>query len=431
MATLGLVLYAGPLTDACARLAQRFFPQTVARKIAALAGEYLLFTLAAQITTLPVTLYHFQRFSLLSVLVNLLILPAQPAIMTLGGIALSAGLVFLPLGQALAYLAWPFLAYTIHTVEGFAAFRSALWIVGPVGPTLIISYYALLFSWTFAAGRFQQIIRRVMKPSLAFGGLLIAILLTWKMAFSAPDNLLHLTVLNVGSGDALLIQTPEGRFVLIGGGPSASRLGDALGRRLPLNFPTLDFLIVPAANTEQIAALPGAIERFKPLQALIPATAMKSTDARLLRAALSEAQTPLTALETGQTLDLGRDAHLQVLAAGKRGAALRLEWQNFRALLPVSTDAEIQAALLRTGALEPVTILLLADGGSEELNPPRWIAALRPQLLLLSVDAADRRGLPDASVLHTVRGFTLLRTDRDGWIELTTDGKQMWVETER
>ncbi len=51
--------------------------------------------------------------------------------------------------------------------------------------------------------------------------------------------------------------------------------------------------------------------------------------------------------------------------------------------------------------------------------------------MLLSVAAGDRQGRPDPETLEAVEGYTLLRTDRNGWIELKTDGEQMWVEVER
>jgi hypothetical protein len=58
-------------------------------------------------------------------------------------------------------------------------------------------------------------------------------------------------------------------------------------------------------------------------------------------------------------------------------------------------------------------------------------ANLNPQLVLLSVSARDGDGRPAPEMLETVQGYTLLRTDRNGWIELSTDGEQMWVELER
>jgi beta-lactamase superfamily II metal-dependent hydrolase len=47
------------------------------------------------------------------------------------------------------------------------------------------------------------------------------------------------------------------------------------------------------------------------------------------------------------------------------------------------------------------------------------------------VDAADQNGMPDSSVLESVKDYELLRTDKNGWIEITSDGNEMWVNVER
>jgi beta-lactamase superfamily II metal-dependent hydrolase len=78
----------------------------------------------------------------------------------------------------------------------------------------------------------------------------------------------------------------------------------------------------------------------------------------------------------------------------------------------------------------PVSLLLLADSGFAQLNPPDWIAALQPRLAVLSVAAGDPDGLPEQPVLDELAGTTLLRTDRNGWIEVSTDGTRMWVDVE-
>jgi hypothetical protein len=78
-----------------------------------------------------------------------------------------------------------------------------------------------------------------------------------------------------------------------------------------------------------------------------------------------------------------------------------------------------------------VNALLLGNSGYAPINPPEWIDALRPQVVLVSVSAADKEGLPSPETLELLQGYTVLRTDRNGWIELSTDGKQMWVEVER
>jgi competence protein ComEC len=258
----------------------------------------------------------------------------------------------------------------------------------------------------------------------------VAAILVWRAALLAPDGRLHLTVLDVGSGDALLVQTPGGRYLLVDGGPSASELSDALGRRLPLGS-ELDWLVVAAPGEEQIGALPPLIERSPPDQVLWAGPELGTRSAQRLQGTLIDAGIQPVLAETGHVLELGEGATLQVLASGARGAVLLLEWGDFRALLPVGIDFETLERLLADSTLTPVTALLLAESGYAPANPPEWVVRLRPEVILLSVAAGDREGRPSAETMQAVEGYMMLRTDRNGWIEITTAGEQMWVEVEK
>ncbi len=110
---------------------------------------------------------------------------------------------------------------------------------------------------------------------------------------------------------------------------------------------------------------------------------------------------------------------------------LWLEWGNFSALLPIGLDLTNLEALMEDRHLSSVTSLLLAESGYAPLNPPEWIDRWHPQFILLSVAADDREGRPDPGVLQALQGYTLLRTDHNGWIKLSTDGERLWVEVER
>ena len=270
------------------------------------------------------------------------------------------------------------------------------------------------------------------RPSLALltAGLGVLAVLVWRAALDAPDGRLHLTVLPVEGGEALLIQSPTGRAVLVDGGSSARTLSDALGRRLPLFHRELDYLVVALPQEGNLAALPRAIGRFPPSAVLWAGPNNASFSGRELNAALVEAQIPVTRAEAGQALDLGGGAQLRVLSANRMGAVLCLEWGNFRAVLPVGANFE-DLEMLENRGYGPVSALLLAQGGYASLNPPELVQALRPQVVLLSVSAGNRDGLPDPETLEVVEGYPLLRTDLNGWLRLSTDGKQMWVEVEK
>ncbi len=429
-ATLGLVLYAEPLTDVFEELASRYVPVETAQKWSRPVGEYFLFTLAAQVLVLPIIIYNFQRVSFSSLVANPLILPAQPPVMILGGLALLAGTIYYPLGQVLAWIAWPFVVYTIRVVEWLAAFPGGAISLGEVSAILVITFYVLIFGLTFAGSRSRRV-AGLIKPGVVLVGLIVVTVLVWRVALTAPDGRLHLTLLDVGTGDAILVQSPSGRSILVDGGPSTRSLSDALGRRLPLGLRQLDWLVVAATGESQIGGLPANLDRFPPENVLWAGLTQGSYPIRDLQAELAEIDIPIFPARSGQVLDLDQGAFLHLLEVGGRGAVLLLEWNHFRVLLPIGLDFETLERLQTQPELKGVTALLLAESGYAPINPKDWIEDLTPQLVLLSVAAGDPQGLPSPETMAAIDGYTILRTDRNGWIELITNGEQMWIEVEK
>jgi competence protein ComEC len=436
-ATLGLVLYADPFSQFANRIITRYFPISTAEKVAQLFSEFVLLTLAAQVTTIPIMAYQFQRISLVSFIANPLILPPQPAVMILGGLAVLLSFIWLPLGQIAAWVAWPFVVYTIRMVELFDRVPHGTIFLGSLSIWFVILFYAALFAVTFGGPQLREATQSFRGRARAIGiggGLLIlslAMILIWRAALSVPDRRLHITFLDVGSADAVLIKTPTGKYVLINGGQSVTTLSDELGRRLPAFNRTLDWLVIAGTDEEDIAALPRILERYPPDAVLWSGNREASFSSRVLNEYLSLQDTQVTNAEPEQVLDLGDGATINVLTAGPRGAVLLLEWENFRALLPIGMSFEALDELHEGADIGPVSLLSLADSGYAPSNPPEWIANLNPELILLSVSAADENGMPDREVMEVVKDYDVLRTDLDGWVEVTTDGKQMWVNVER
>lgn len=426
-ATMGLILYAEPLSSWFIRQASRVTSEERAKKVAGPVGEYFLFTLAAQFATIPIMALHFGRISLISFLANPFILPVQPAVMIIGGLALILSLLLYPLGQLIAFFALPFTTYTIQMVEFFDRMPHGVWVLGDTKQILVILVYAAMLTWTFAGFRLKKF-TGLFTTTLILSSLIILTVQVWRVAFAAPDGRLHITFLDAGSADAILIQSPNGGVILINGGERISDLSSALGRRLPPFQRDLDWLIVASPQEEDLAALPRTLERFPPESVLWSGNREASFASRSLDKYLLTNQIPIISAVRGQSLELGDGALLRMQAVGTRGAVLLIEWDSFRALLPIGMDFESLEESQKLGAL---SLLLLADSGYAPINPPEWIDSLRPQLIVLSVAAGDRDGLPDEAALAAVEDYTLLRTDLNGWIHISTDGTQMWVESQR
>lgn len=436
-ATLGLVLLAEPFTNTFVNLASRRINIEIVQRFTGPVGEYLLFTLAASLFTLPIILYHFQRISLISLLANPLILPAQPPVMIMGGLAVILGMIYQPLGQLVAYLAWPFVVYTIRLVELLTKVPGASITVGRINLLVVAVFYAVVLMWILGGKRISTWFssRRIEIPSKLWGILTVLLIVltvfVWRVALSAPDNRLHMTVLDVGTGDAILIQAPTGRHLLIDGGSSATNLSDGLGRRLPITGRKLDFLLIGGIEDWHIGALPSTIERFPPAAVLWAGPRAANYEARTLIKKIIEMKVPVIQAEPGQVLDLGKGAGLKVLAVTERGAVYLLVWRDFQALLPIGLDFDTMEALQKDINLTEVTTLLLSESGYAPVNTDEWISRWKPRVILLSVGAGDRNGLPDLETLEAVNTYNLLRTDQNGWIDLSTDGEQLWISVEK
>ncbi len=436
LATLGLILYAEPFSNFTSNLLSKISKHDISA-FTRFINDNVILTFAAQLTTIPIMAYHFKRISLISFIANPFILPVQPPVMILGGLAAFVSLVIYPIGQLLAWIAWPFSAYTIRMVEFFNTVPNGSIYLNDSSPWIVLSTYIALFSVTFGWSAITEWLNarkdsmRAAAYTLIFTILFICTIVLWRATASTGDGQLHITFLDVGSANAVLIQTPEGRNVLINGGPSTSKLSDELGRRLPFFGKRLDWLIIASTDDDELAALPRVVERYTPQNVLWSGNMQASFSAQALDKFFAKEGIPVTHAEMRQKLEMGQDLFIQVISVGARGSVLLIEYKNFRTLLPIGVDTNTYPSLDNGKALDKIDVLLLADSGYFPSNPSDVIKNLNPQLVILSVAAGDKDGLPPQETLDALQGYSMLRTDRSGWISISTDGSEMRVEVER
>lgn len=423
-ATLGLILYAQPLQDGFARLAASRLPPTTAQRLVGPVSEYLLFTLAAQVTTLPILVYHFGRISLSALLANPLILPPQPAVMILGGVAVLVGMVLPGLGQALAYLTWPVLAYTIRLTELLAKLPGGQITLGGSRLGLVILFYLLLFGLTlgkkrltawFSATRQARPPERSQRWALGLlAGLALATVFAWQNLLAVPNGRLQVRVMDVSGGPALLVKGPYGGAVLINGSNRASELSSRLSRSLPLTQRRLDGLVITAPAASTLEGLPGTLERFPSRWVWWDATAGESQATERLAEALDrQGVTPLTPA-VGQGLALGAESRLEVLALSEQGCALLLEWNHFRLLIA----GGVPLTTLQRRAperLAGLTALVLSEGDLKHQTLSDW-GTLAPLAIL-----------PAGSEITPAGAIQTLQPPAGGWVSLATDGLHLWL----
>ena len=422
-ATLGLVLYSEPLRLRVTYWLGAHLRADWAKQLGRLVNGYVLLTVAAQITTLPILLYYFHRLSIFSLPANLLILPVQPALMVLGGLSVLVGTVFLPLGQLIAYFDWTLTTYTIRIVEFFAGLPWASQALTGFSLSLVIVYYAILATISIQAIR-ERVRSIQFQPTIGLAVMAAVSLWAWSGVLAAPDHRLHLALLDI-DGEALLIRTPSGRNLLINTGGSANQLIDEVSRILPLGQ-ELDWIILAGQRPDQIDGISTALGRLTP-QAIGWAISGSKERLDAIRAQAAEFEIPLSVLQSGDNFDLGQGAQLEVIGIGKRGSVLLLRWKKFEALLPLGLDFEQLEELHFGRDLEPIDLLILADSGYLPLNPPEWIVNLSPVVAWM---ASDEDPLHQ-DVFAALGGIPIFGTDQNGRLQVITNGEQLWLEVAR
>ncbi|MFQ6000577.1 MAG: DNA internalization-related competence protein ComEC/Rec2, partial [Anaerolineae bacterium] len=411
-------------------------------------GESIIVTLAAQIWVLPIILHNFRQFSLVSLLSNALIVPAQAGVMILGGVATILGLITQPLGQVLAWAAWLPLAWTVFVVRRTAGWPWAAVDIGGFSLGLAVLFYGVLIAFWMVRGRslswrgFEKTMAKRLPMGAVLGTLTIGALLVWLALFTLPDGRLHVSFLDVGQGDSILIESPSGHQILVDGGPSPAAVTFALGKGLPFWDRSLDLVVLTHPQEDHLAGLIGVFERYGVGEFLYPGQSCVTEICRTLWESIEERGVAHREVEAGIRIELGDGVVMEVLHPPQRllagtgsdvnnnSVVLKVTMGRASLLLTGDIEEEGERALLASG--QPLRSLVLKaphHGAATSLTPP-FLREVSPQLVIISV-GENKFGHPAPETLARLSDLTTLRTDEEGTIEVVTDGARYWVVTER
>ncbi len=448
-ATLGLILYAQRFASATQRLLERKLSVGRAKQVVGWVGDALLLTLAAQITTTPLILWHFGRLSVVSLLTNVLILPVQSWVMFFGGAATLIGLVVEPLGRVVGWVAYLWLTWTIHVVRWTAdlPFASvplklsdgglvALYIaIGGLSALLLLPRQRRRDAW-------QNLSQRLpLKATLS--GMALMTVVTWVAVFQFPDGKLHVVFLDVGQGDAIFIETPAGAQILIDGGPEGSTLLSELGGQMPFWDRTLDLIVLTHPDADHLTGLIPTLERYDVRAVMLRELPHETDLTEAWKKALADEGATLLRGEAATHIALSDGVTLDVLHPGpalvadsdadtnNNSIVLRLTYSDVAFLLPGDIQTKVEQALVRSGVYLRSTVLKLPHHGSKTSASQVFLDAVRPQVAVISVGAENSFRHPSAEVLERLDDMLVYRTDQNGRVAITSDGRRLWIDTER
>jgi competence protein ComEC len=397
------------------------WPAPVATAVAVSAG--------AQLAVTPLMLLYWNQLSLIGVVANLLVVPLAAALTTLGLLAVALAAAWEGLAHLLFQSLWALLLGLRLVVRGFAALPGAM-IHAPTPPavTLVAAASALLL-----VPRASTLCRRLCVARLAG----LAVVAT--AAGFLPDGRLHVLMLDVGQGDAILIQGPDGRAILVdtgGGGPGRSDRGErvVLPALRRLGVGRLTALVLTHGDPDHAGGLRSLLDGL-PIDAVwVPA----GTEDAAWQRPIVESGVPRRVLARGDRLWVGP---LLVTALHPPGPAdghwssdennaslvLRVEWGLAAVLLTGDAEAVAERSLLVDGLPLGAPILKVGHHGSRFASSPAFLAAVAPRAALISVGARNPFGHPSPGALARLAdaGAALYRTDTDGAVEVTSDADRL------
>jgi competence protein ComEC len=380
-------------------------------------------TFAATFASLPVSAQVFERISLVSPLVNLAVAPLVPPLMSATGAAIAGGLVAPPaLAAVPASVAFALARALRAVVEAAAAFPAASVSFPHAGVAVLAMYGAAVLVARVPPAR------RV----LIAGGGIAAVVLTLSLTLggSAGDRIV---ALDVGQGDAFLVESGDTR-VLIDGGPDPTRVLRALAAALPAGVTRLDVVALTHSHADHESGLAAVLERYEVGLALEPAGLEMNTAANEWRAAVARRGVPLRAVSRGDRVRAGAIT-LAILAPVGDPAdqlpnlALRAEAGTLSGVFLGDASERGQEDLLLRPAELRADVYVPPHHGAATPYADALVAAARPAVALISVGAGNRYGHPTPQTLRALARIATLRTDRDGTLEVRRDGDTLRCAT--
>jgi len=219
------------------------------------------------VSVLPLLLYHFKSFSWVFLIANPLILPVQPLVMILGLLAMTVGLISLPLGTVLAWIAWPFAAYTNRMVFWLASsFPHRLQLPKMDFAWVVLAYLVLTI---FVLGLpWRKWFEFLTKPAFILVGLGSLSLALWASVAALPDGRLQVTIFGQSATPMLLVRHPAGQYILVNGESEPAILSEQIESLLPPFARKLDVVIIPDCRQDQLSGLFGLTRQVKVGQVL-------------------------------------------------------------------------------------------------------------------------------------------------------------------
>ncbi|MFH0833769.1 MAG: ComEC/Rec2 family competence protein [Patescibacteria group bacterium] len=255
-----------------------------------------------------------------------------------------------------------------------------------------------------------------------------------------PNRELHLTFLDVGQGDAILIETPSQQKILIDAGPAGAILSP-LAQELSFWEREIDLAILTHPDADHIAGLVELLKRYKIKRIALTGVQPGSEWYQEILRQIAEQKIPTTLTRAGMTFDLGDAIQFQIfwppeILAGKfigdanaASIAGKLIFGKTSAILTGDLDTDSEKIILQNPPDLAAQILKLGHHGSKTSSSTEFLNSVHPEFAIVSASADNSFGHPSPETLARLdSSVKVLETSKLGSIHFESNGKTWQLE---
>ncbi len=275
-----------------------------------------------------------------------------------------------------------------------------------------------------------------MKRSLRLLLILVsAVVVTLLLVWSAKTPFVHMHVLDVGQGDALLLETTNGQQMLIDGGPDNTAL-DQLGRVMPFFDRSLDIVLMTHPDSDHATGLVEVVRRYRVGRFVMTGVVKHSATYATLLEELRQHDVPVQYVHGGDRLDFSDGSTFSIFSpaaswqgreakkANNTSVVGQFRYRDFSMLFTGDIEAEVEREMTSSAFPLSSTILKVPHHGSHTSSSQEFLHAVKPKAAVISVGQDNGYGHPHDDVLarYAALGIPVHRTDQEGAFEIQSDG---------
>jgi competence protein ComEC len=272
-------------------------------------------------------------------------------------------------------------------------------------------------------------------------------MLLWAEVFRGPDGNLHVYFFDVGQGDSILVVTPNGRQVLVDGGPDVDSAITVLTGPLSPWDRGLDLAALTHLDADHSRGLIEALERYRVGAVLVGGEDRTAALYPEWQAMVDRQQLRTVQAYTGQQIILDDEVTLEVLhppwpprqgsqwGRNNNGLVFRLVYGEVSFLLTGDIEAEAESHLALSHRNLKSSVMKVAHHGSKTSTTPTFLESVDPLAVAISSGEDNRFGHPHPEVVECLEQQVgrqrIYQTAEHGNIEFISDGRSLWVKTQR